>query len=130
MGHPVIDQSVVHHVVEVLPVVGDGGGQHPLKHPEDPAQPHELVEDLLLLTRLWLLGGEVAGHRHGGVEAGQVHPRPGPGRQGVVRTALVVLGTDRGVHRAQAFALLDRPPIPRERMVEQLTALITRYIGR
>jgi AcrR family transcriptional regulator len=26
--------------------------------------------------------------------------------------------------------VLERPPIPRERMVEQLTALITRYIGR
>lgn len=26
--------------------------------------------------------------------------------------------------------VLERPPIPRERMVDQLTALITRYIGR
>ncbi|TQL87792.1 hypothetical protein FB559_8401 [Actinoallomurus bryophytorum] len=26
--------------------------------------------------------------------------------------------------------VLDRPPIPRDLMVEQLTALITRYIGR
>jgi hypothetical protein len=74
MGHPVTDQGVVHRLVEVLPVVGDGRRQHPLVHLQDPAQLHELIEDR----------GRPGGHR----------------------------------------------PALRERMVEQLTALTTRYIGR